>query len=261
MTTSADDLASLLMREHETGLPFVNHMRDRGIADMAGAYAVQSALVRKLTERFGGPVGYKVALTSKRMQEMCGIDQPLSGHVLARRVHEGGAVIPLSAFGHVGIEFEIAMKLARALGPRSEPYGFDEIAASVGAVCPSFELVDDRKADYKILDVYSLIADNAWNGGAVLGAFRERWPDLGAVAGTVERNGETIDSGHGRDVLGHPFNSLMWLANHLSARGIALREGDIVMTGSLVTTRFPGAGETYRFTVQDIGSVEVSFTA
>ena len=60
-------------------------------------------------------------------------------------------------------------------------------------------------------------------------------------------------------MLGHPFEPLRWLANHLSGRGQTLHAGEIVSTGSLVTTRFPKAGEQYRFTVEGVGAVEVGF--
>lgn len=88
---------------------------------------------------------------------------------------------------------------------------------------------------------------------------RETWPDLAAVKGVVEVNGEVVDAGHGRDVLGHPFEPLRWVANWLRERGETLRAGEIVSTGSLVTTRFPKAGaQHYRFTVEGIGTTELT---
>jgi 2-keto-4-pentenoate hydratase len=70
--------------------------------------------------------------------------------------------------------------------------------------------------------------------------------------------GAELARGHGADALGHPFVPLAWLANHLAAKGRQLRKGDIVMTGSIVTTRFPTAPFTYRFDVAGLRSVEVS---
>jgi len=61
-------------------------------------------------------------------------------------------------------------------------------------------------------------------------------------------------------VLGHPFEPLRWLANNLSARGETLKKGEIVLTGSWVTTRFPKAGERYRYTIEGVGTVEISIT-
>jgi 2-keto-4-pentenoate hydratase len=135
-----------------------------------------------------------------------------------------------------------------------------DVASAVDAVAPAFEVIDDRNSPYP-LDMLSLVADNAWNEGIVLGDWRSNWPDLAAASGTVELNAKAIDQGHGRDVLGHPFEPLRWLANHLSAKGETLHAGEIVSTGSLVTTRFPAAEERYRFTVEGLGAVEIGFTA
>lgn len=44
-------------------------------------------------------------------------------------------------------------------------------------------------------------------------------------------------------------------------KGQSLKSGEIVMTGSLVTTRFPTESETYRFELEGIGAVELNVTA
>jgi 2-keto-4-pentenoate hydratase len=51
---------------------------------------------------------------------------------------------------------------------------------------------------------------------------------------------------------------LAWLANHLAVQGGGLKKGEIVMTGSIVTTRFPQGAFSYRFDVSGLGSVELS---
>jgi 2-keto-4-pentenoate hydratase len=165
----------------------------------------------------------------------------------------------LSKLVHLGIEFECCARLGISLPPRGRPYETYEVAAAVDAVCPAFEVVDDRNSDYP-LDLLSLVADNSWNEGNVLGEFRSSWPDLAATRSTLECNGKVIDQGQGRDVLGHPFEPLRWLANNLSARGETLKKGEIVLTGSWVTTRFPKAGELYRYTIEGVGTVEISIT-
>ena len=123
------------------------------------------------------------------------------------------------------------------------------------AVCPAFEIVDDRRADYKLLEIATLIADNAWNAGIVLGEWKTSWPALDAARGVVMLNGVEVDAGHGRDVLGHPFEPLVWLAERLAHEGTGLKAGDVVLTGSLVTTRFPAVTEAYEFVVDGLGSV------
>jgi len=66
-----------------------------------------------------------------------------------------------------------------------------------------------------------------------------------------------IGEGHGRDILGHPFNSVAWLATQLASRGAGLKAGEIVMTGSVMKTIFPEADASYRFDLEGISSVEV----
>jgi len=254
--TAPDSVARTLVREHAAAERFRPFAAASGIGDMAAAYRVQSAFVDLLSRTSAArPAGYKVGLTSPRMQAMCGVDQPIAGVVLANRIHRSGAAIGTSDYGRLGIEFEIAVLIGRNVPPRSSPYTMETIGDVVEGVSAAVELVDDRHADYKAFDVLSVVADNSWNAGIVHGAFAASWPDLREVDGVAYRNGAELDRGSGRDVLGHPFASLAWLANHLAANGGQLRRGDIVMTGSLVPTRFPAPGEDYRFAVTGIGEV------
>ena len=126
---------------------------------------------------------------------------------------------------------------------------------------PALELADDRNADYSTLSAHALmmIADNAWNEGAVLGAPVREWKgiDLAALHGVASMNGAKVGEGLGRDVMGNPLDALVWLANHLAARGLGLWRGDVVITGSLVTSKFPKAGDLVHFEAGELGSVEL----
>ena len=249
--------ALTLLRDHADKRDILPFAREMGAEDLDHAYRIQAAFVARLEERQGRRVGYKIGLTSARMQQMCSIDHPVAGVVLARRLFNSGVSMSLTRSVRLGIEFEICVRLGKSLPPRAQAYRLSDVADAVDAVAPAFEIIDDRNSAYP-LDLLSLVADNAWNEGIVLGTFQSVWPDLAAARGIVELNGKVIDQGHGRDVLGHPFEPLRWLANHLSARGETLLAGEIVSTGSLVTTRFPKAGEHYRFTVEGLGTTDLT---
>jgi 2-keto-4-pentenoate hydratase len=135
----------------------------------------------------------------------------------------------------------------------------DAVADAVDGVCAAVEIVDDRHCDYKTLDVLSLVADNAWNAGIVLSEFKRSFPDLSTVRGAVYVDGAAaaLDTGAGSAVLGHPLAPVAWLARHLAQHGESLLAGDIVMTGSMVTTKFPDAPGHWRFSVDGIGSVDL----
>ena len=141
------------------------------------------------------------------------------------------------------------------------PYTREKVAKAVSAAMPALELADDRKADYAKLHDYPLmlVVDNAWNEGAVLGAPVQKWQDidLAALRGVAKINSKKVGEGHGRDVMGHPLEALTWVANNLASRGLGLWRSDVVLTGSLVTTKYPKAGDKIRFEAGELGAVEL----
>lgn len=261
--TAADEVAEWLAKQHAERRRFEPFAAARGIRAMSDAYRVQDRFnALQATARGVERAGYKIGLTSTAMQAMCGIDTPVAGTVFADRVHASGVVLKASAYGRFGIEFEIAVRLGRDLAPSDRAVTLADVAACIDGVAPAIEVVDDRGCDYKTLDVLSLVADNAWNAGIVVGTFQSTWPNLQSVEGNVTaEDGSVLDTGRGADVLGNPLLSVVWLAEHLAETGKYLRAGEIVMTGSMVTTKFPSESGRFRFTVSGLGSVEVRVDA
>jgi 2-keto-4-pentenoate hydratase len=258
MALTRGEVGRKIFDEHRGGTQFHTLAAECGVVDLSSAYAVQREYVALLHAARGAAAGYKIGLTSPRMQKMCNIDQPIAGVVFADRVARSGVALKTGEYGRMGVEFEIAVRLARDLSAAGAPYDAETVGRAVDGVAAAVEVVDDRNADYKSLDVLSLIADNSWNAGAILDAFRTSWPDLSGVRGVLSIDGKEVDSGHGRDVLGHPFVPLAWLANRLIADGSGLKAGDIVLTGSLVTTKFPKEPGRYRYELAGIGAVDFS---
>ncbi|MSQ64544.1 MAG: hypothetical protein EXR33_12055 [Betaproteobacteria bacterium] len=81
--------------------------------------------------------------------------------------------------------------------------------------------------------------------------------DLAALRGVATINGQHAGEGHGRDVMGHPLDALAWVANNLASRGLGLCRGEVVITGSLVTTKYPKPGDLVRFDAGDLGAVQL----
>ncbi len=127
---------------------------------------------------------------------------------------------------------------------------------------PALEIADDRGADYAQLARHplELIADNSWNEGAVLGEPVRAWRslDLGQVLGVATINGQTVGEGRGAAAMGHPLDALAWVANHLAALGRGLLRGEVVITGSVVTSKPVRAGDVVRFDVDQLGQVQLT---
>ena len=249
--------AETLLAAHKANVQFKALGPPDRPATVSDAYDIQERFVTLLRGTHGDAVGYKVGLTSAAMQTFCGIDHPIAGVVLARRVMQSGATVRRADYGRLGLEFEIAVRLQSDVPVTGMPFTAEAIAPHIDGVCAAIEVVDDRSADYASLDVLSLVADNSWNAGIVLSEFVAKWPDLADVPGRATKDRVAIGEGHGRDILGHPFNSVAWLATQLAARGAGLKAGEVVMTGAVMKTVFPEADASYRFDLEGIGFVEV----
>jgi len=139
------------------------------------------------------------------------------------------------------------------------PYDAVTAMAHVGAAMPAFELIEDRAADYSNLDAFSLVADNTWNGGVVLGPEIAGWREVDwkTAPVTLDYNGK-IETAVTGAAMGDPFAALAVVAENLLHRGMRLRAGDIVITGSTVKTRFAEAGDRVRYTIDGLGAVDVT---
>ena len=227
-------------------------------APLDDAYRIQDALHRLLAEAGGGEIaGWKIALTSKAMQQMTGVDQPAAGAIFSKVVLPSPARVDIAAYHHLGIEFEVAVRLADDLPASGSPWTRATVAGRVDACMPAFELVEDGNADYKTLDAFTLVAQNAWNGGVVLGSPVTGWRGVDLESSVTRCWVNDAPSGQGKtgDALGHPFEAVAWLANLLNRRGHMLHRGMIVMTGSSITTKFPAPGDRVRFAIDGLGEV------
>jgi 2-keto-4-pentenoate hydratase len=229
--------------------------------DEAEGYRVQRALHDLLLPQAGGLVGYKIGCTSAVMQQYLDIPHPCSGGVFANGVHDSGARLKASDYVRVGVECEIAVRLARNLAAGEAPFTAEWVAEAIEAYHPAIEIVDDRYVKWETMGAPTLVADDFFAAGCVLGkaVARTTAPDLLHMAGRAVVNGKEVGRGTGADVLGHPHNALAWLANHMAAEGRGLHAGQIVLTGSLVKTVWLKAGDSVVMELEGLGTVEATF--
>ncbi|MDB5697523.1 MAG: hypothetical protein JWN69_327 [Alphaproteobacteria bacterium] len=200
--------------------------------------------------------GWKIGLTTRRMQQFCGVDTPIVGAILSSLFQTSPAVIPHARYVRLGIEMEVAVQLGSELHDRPTAAN---VKACLSQVAAAFELVEDRGADYAQLDACSIISDNSWNAGIVIGepVAAAALGDLLGRAGVLRRDGEEIGRGLTNDAGGDPLEVVAWLASLLQAQGRPLRAGHWVLTGSIIPTIFPGPGEHYEFSVDGLPAVEL----
>ena len=221
------------------------------------AYRIQDQLREALVAQGECDIGWKAGLTGRIAQESLGIHHPVSGFLLGDGVYATGDSVPLSRFADLAVEVEMAFVMKRDLaGPGVTPAA--ALLAVEGAL-PALELVEFRWAGNPTEG--DLVADGVAGNAIVLG--QPLTPVVGidlALEGVVyEMSGRIMATNTTAEVLGNPLNSLAWLANHLAERGLRLRAGDVVMSGSISALLRPKAGDvvTARFT--RLGSVSARF--
>ena len=219
-------------------------------ASIAEAYAAQEAYYRLAAPVYGAVAGAKIATTTKVMQQLMGIDHPCGGAIFARTIHASPARLRLADFVNMRLESEIALSLGTALPAAGAPWTRESVAPAVAGAMAAFELIEDRNADYAQTEAASLIVENCWNGGVVIGTPRPMTPPaLAGIAGRLTIDGKIAGEGRAED----PYATLAWLANHLAERGRDLAAGMVVITGSVIPTMSIAAGQRAVFTVEGLG--------
>src|SRR5260370_40414551 len=102
------------------------------------------------------------------MQQCLDIPHPCGG-VFANGVFDSGASLSTGDFVRVGVECEIAVKLARDLALTEEPFTAEWVAESIEAYLPAIEIVDDRYVDWQTLGAPTLVADDFFAARCQLG--------------------------------------------------------------------------------------------
>jgi 2-keto-4-pentenoate hydratase len=233
-------------------LPYRNLPAALRPASIAEAYAAQEVYCRLAEPLYGAVGGAKIATTTKVMQQLMGITHPCGGAIFARTIHSSPAALRTADFVNLRIESEIALKLGADLPASGAPWTAAAAAPAVAGAMPAFELIEDRNADYAATEASSLIVENCWNGGVVIGTPKSvPVSSLVGVAGRLTLNGKIVGEGRAED----PCATLAWLADHLAERGRGLKAGMVVITGSLIPTVSIGRGERAAFAVDGLGEV------
>jgi 2-keto-4-pentenoate hydratase len=252
------DAAARYLLERRAGAPreraFPAELAPR---DETEAYAIQRALLRQLGAGIGG---WKASLNSARKGQSAPL---LASTVLDSPAHLTPDRTATRGTREFGIEPEIAFRLRASLPPRADgaAHGRSAVLDAIGAAHPVIEVCVCRFA--KIGDAPGLdrLADNIINEALIVGAPRQNWRqlDIARLPLRVRVNGSDEHSGRGGHPLGDPLLPLVWLANHLNARGLELEAGQIVTTGSCNGIRFVDAGARVDVEFGGLGAVSVEF--
>ena len=263
MTPESAQAAAQMIAEARLGQALLGPLPEACFPEtVEDGYQVQRTLHDIIAKSaMGHRKGYKIGCTSGVMQDFLSISHPCAGGVLDRGIHEGHAGLAMSDYNKPGVECEIAVQLAADI-PAHHAHTADSVAPHVGAVMMAMEIVDDRYTDFSAVGVATLIADDFFGAGCVLGELIADWQslDLAGATGGLTINGEHKGMGRGADIMGHPLEALAWLASHATQSGQSLKAGEFVLLGSIVKCEWlDGPGE-ISAEITGLGRVTASFT-
>jgi len=220
----------LAARERQIQITPLSHTF--GAFSMETAYYIQMVLAQEVTKTEGPVTGYKVAYASKAAQKQFGMEEPARGPLYLSQRLPNGSTLSRSLFNEIMLETEVAFTIGKRIDKPIKDV--EELREYVCWVHPAF---DAGNFPYTVEQAKPTPSDMVAIGtGAhvfVIGpAMSPDKLDLSQIDLALARNDETIRKSPARDVLGNPWNSLLWCVNHLHKFGLALEPGMVVLTGT-----------------------------
>ena len=226
------------------------------------AYSIQREFQKDISRDQGPIAGYKLAYTTATLQQANGVSEPCLGIMLAGNIRHSPATLAAADFVQLGLECEVAVRLGADLPPSGAPYDRSWVSKAVESLTAAFEIIDIRRTPGQEPKVQFMtgVAANISNAGVVLGDPVTDWRDLDlpAAYGSMTINGEMVGNGHGSDVMGHPLEPLVWLANKLAEQGLGLSAGMVIITGSIVSPKVAKAGDIASIMIEGLGGADLT---
>jgi 2-keto-4-pentenoate hydratase len=243
-----------MARQYAARAPAANPA-DQSEADAACTRAKFNAL---LARHFGAVIGYKAGLTNPAVQKRFGYDKPVWGKLYQGMVLADGATVE-AAFGARPLyEADMLVRVkSAAINHAKTPM---DVLDNIDQVIPFIELPDLVVQAPPKLNGPGVSAINV---GARLGVAgkpiavpltrAERYQMLDALRDMhvvlADGNGALLGQGKGSDILEHPLNAVVWLAQALAQEGIAMKPGELISLGSFspLLPPKPGLKATVRY--------------
>lgn len=231
--------------------------------DAATAACVQKTLVRDLAPDAGAPVGYKVGLTGKAMQERLGVRHPVAGVLLQRMLLAPGTPVPADYAARPLVEADLVAVIGDAGVNQAKTPA--EVLAHLSAIRPFIELADLALAPDEKPSADSITAINVGARLGVMGepiaiepGFAERLATM--TVSLTDGSGKVLAQAPGAAILGNPLNAVIWLAQDLASRGEALQPGQMVSLGSFGPPAQPVPGGTVTVRYDGLSAAPVSLS-
>jgi 2-keto-4-pentenoate hydratase len=222
----------------------------------ARGMAAQLEARRTLLATGAQPFGWKVGFGSAAAMARLGTTAPLVGFLTTRSVVQAGSTVCVDGWSNPVLEPEIAVHIGRDLGVGAD---VSTVERSIAGLGPAIELADVYPPPE---DVERILAGNIFHRQVVVGP-----PDGYRGGGSVERvrarvlqNGVLVAETDDPEALtGRLTTVAREVADLLGSLGDVLREGAVVIAGSVVPPLRVATGDQVRVEFQHLGDLELRF--
>ena len=221
-----------------------------GLSEADGA-CTRTKLNALLAMRYGAVIGYKAGLTNPAVQKRFNYDRPTWGVLYEGMLLANGATVEAGFGARPLYEADLLVRVkSEAINRAKTPA---DVLDAIDQVIPLIELPDLTVQSPPKLNGPAV---NAINVGARMGVMgqpialppyrAERYAMLDALRDMTvilsDGSGAELARGKGSDILGHPLNAVVWLAEALAKEGLAMKPGDLISLGSFSPLLPPKAG-------------------
>lgn len=224
-----------------------------GQVSMADAYAAQVELLRRRIAEGAVHAGWKVGQTSAAMRAQRGATEPAPGFMLEANALDSGANLPVSDGEACFLEPELALIMQSDLG--GAEVTVDDVRNATGGIASAFEIVRrfDGWADHALQR-----AVNGSTSGYVLGPIQDGCPEAAELDDWQVRcsaGSEVLADVRAADVNDNPLETTAWLVRFLARHQLALKAGQVVLTGTYAGLLPVSSGQAWRATVGPLAPV------
>jgi 2-keto-4-pentenoate hydratase len=230
------DVAALLA-SYTAKTPAAN---PEGLTDEAGACS-RGKLTALMEKQGSKLVGYKAGLTNPAVQKRFNTDRPVWGKLYENMMLKDGATVDAAFGARALFEADMLVRVSsEAINSAKTPM---DVLNAIDQIIPFIELPDLVVQAPPRLNGAAISAINVGARLGVLGqpiaapAIRaEKYQMLDALRDMqvtmTDAAGANLGGGKGSDILEHPLNAVVWLAQALGKDGQSMKVGQIISLGS-----------------------------
>lgn len=226
--------------------------------DISSAYQIQKINNTIREENGAKRTGKKIGLTSKKVQEQLGVDQPDFGVLFNDMEVENGGSLSWEQTMQPKVEAEIAFVLKNDITAKNP--SLTDIEAAIDYAIVSLEIVGSRVKDWNI-NILDTVADNASASHYVLGTQKKNLSEIDLIncKMNMQVNGTEVSSGEGKACLDSPLIAVQWLATQMAEVGNPLKSGEVILSGALGPMAAVKPGDEVSAIIEGLGEVSIKF--